>query len=401
MGFPATAKRLDVRWKECPSNLARALHQALHSQDSTYLNDVKLVAAADGGCFQANQMVLASASPFLKQLLLELKEEEPVLVLTGVKAQTLQDLLTFVYLGEVKLGPTRVASLLSLAQTLDIYALKELETRNQPPPPFTGLSLLASAALTTASAEDHFNDENDPHVFTPSANSIISAHHNSNAGAINLSMKNNDAEIEIEDNSRQMSILNIPDPNHFKWKRAFMHCISPPTSFSSMQCNEILQSASDQADRSPPPLAIDMTDSSISANDHHPSILPMLPATPSPSPSSLVGTPSCFGESSSPASAMLEEVKSSSSPLMTALEEPKSLSMSSTSNEGKRWKSRQPKLCIHCDRYFSNQFNLKQHILNMHTVGGDVRCDKCNKTVKNKWYLRRHQVTHHNAPLKK
>ena len=42
-----------------------------------------------------------------------------------------------------------------------------------------------------------------------------------------------------------------------------------------------------------------------------------------------------------------------------------------------------------------------QHILNMHTVGGDVRCDKCNKTVKNKWYLRRHQVTHHNAPLKK
>ena len=363
MGFPAqtkqvTSKRLDVRWKECASNLASALHQALHTPT---WNNVKLVAASDGGCFHASQMVLASASPFLKQLLLELKEEEPVLVLTGVKAQTLQDLLTFVYLGEVKLGPTRVASLLSLAQTLDIYALKELETRNQPPPPFTGLSLLASAALTTASAEDHFNDENDPHVFTPSANSIISAHHNSNAGAINLSMKNNDAEIEIEDNSRQMSILNIPDPNHFKWKRAFMHCISPPTSFSSMQCNEILQSASDQADRSPPPLAIDMTDSStISANDH-PSIIPELPATPSPSPSSLVGTPSCFGESSP----MLEE-KSSSSPLLIqsemALEEPKSLSLSSTSNEGKRWKSRQPKLCIHCDRYFSNQFNLKQVI---------------------------------------
>merc|ERR1719192_2735323 len=76
-------------------------------------------------------------------------------------------------------------------------------------------------------------------------------------------------------------------------------------------------------------------------------------------------------------------------------------SSQSSNGEGKRWKSRQPKLCIHCDRYFSNQFNLKQHILNMHTVGGDVRCDKCNKTVKNKWYLRRHHVTHHNAPLKK
>lgn len=391
MGFPAqtkqvTSKRLDVRWKECASNLASALHQALHTPT---WNNVKLVAASDGGCFHASQMVLASASPFLKQLLLELeKEEEPVIVLTEVKAETLQDLLTFVYQGEVKLGPTRLASLLSLAQTLDIYAIKELETstthalsypRRSSPPPFTGgLSLLASAALT---AEDQYhhghlvNDENDPHVFTPSSNSI-SAHSNANAGAMNLSMKNNDYNsMEIEDNSSSrerivnnsrlvmpMSILNIPDPNHFKWKRAFMHCISP-ASFSSGMAAE-MQSASDALspnDRSPPPLAIDMTDSStISANDH-PSIIPELPATPSPSPSSLVGTPSCFGESSP----MLEE-KSSSSPLLIqsemALEEPKSLSLSSTSNEGKRWKSRQPKLCIHCDRYFSNQFNLKQVI---------------------------------------
>ena len=36
-------------------------------------------------------------------------------------------------------------------------------------------------------------------------------------------------------------------------------------------------------------------------------------------------------------------------------------SLSQSSNgEGKKWKSRQPKLCVHCDRYFSNQFNLKQ-----------------------------------------
>ena len=32
-------------------------------------------------------------------------------------------------------------------------------------------------------------------------------------------------------------------------------------------------------------------------------------------------------------------------------------SLSQSSNgEGKKWKSRQPKLCVHCDRYFSNQF---------------------------------------------
>ena len=42
-----------------------------------------------------------------------------------------------------------------------------------------------------------------------------------------------------------------------------------------------------------------------------------------------------------------------------------------------------------------------QHILNMHTVGKELQCEICDKKVKNKWYLRRHHVTHHGAPLKK
>ena len=42
-----------------------------------------------------------------------------------------------------------------------------------------------------------------------------------------------------------------------------------------------------------------------------------------------------------------------------------------------------------------------QHILNMHTVGKELQCEICQKKVKNKWYLRRHHVTHHGAPLKK
>ena len=42
-----------------------------------------------------------------------------------------------------------------------------------------------------------------------------------------------------------------------------------------------------------------------------------------------------------------------------------------------------------------------QHILNMHTVGREMHCEICQKKVKNKWYLRRHHVTHHGAPLKK
>lgn len=68
---------------------------------------------------------------------------------------------------------------------------------------------------------------------------------------------------------------------------------------------------------------------------------------------------------------------------------------------GSNWKSRQPTECDFCKRMFSNKFNLKQHILNMHSTGGEVRCEQCGKLVKNKWYLRRHKVTHHGAPLRK
>jgi hypothetical protein len=174
------------------------------------------------------------------------------------------------------------------------------------------------------------------------------------------------------------SLLNIPDPATFKWRR----------------CSE-LQLEDGREEETPPPLAIDMTVSE-----------PVdLPATPSPSPSSLNGGGS--------ASYFMESSPTGMVPMAgEPLPIPNGLRYLSTSDEsfnpssgdhaeGKKWKSRQPKLCVHCDRYFSNQFNLKQHILNMHTIGGDVRCDKCNKTVKNKWYLRRHQVTHHNAPLKK
>jgi len=48
-----------------------------------------------------------------------------------------------------------------------------------------------------------------------------------------------------------------------------------------------------------------------------------------------------------------------------------------------------------------NKLYFFQHYMNMHTKGGEVKCDECGKMVKNKWYMRRHKVTHHGAPLRK
>ena len=37
----------------------------------------------------------------------------------------------------------------------------------------------------------------------------------------------------------------------------------------------------------------------------------------------------------------------------------------------------------------------------MHIQSQGVTCNLCNKVVKNKWYLRKHLVTAHGAPLKR
>ena len=61
----------------------------------------------------------------------------------------------------------------------------------------------------------------------------------------------------------------------------------------------------------------------------------------------------------------------------------------------------QPRVCNYCWKTFSNSFNLKQHIVNVHIQSQGVSCNVCDKVVKNKWYLRKHLVTAHGAPLKR
>lgn len=67
----------------------------------------------------------------------------------------------------------------------------------------------------------------------------------------------------------------------------------------------------------------------------------------------------------------------------------------------RQWSSRQPRVCPICNGLFSNKFNLKQHIVNVHTNSAGVECTLCKKVCKNKWYRRRHEVVVHGAPLKR
>lgn len=75
--------------------------------------------------------------------------------------------------------------------------------------------------------------------------------------------------------------------------------------------------------------------------------------------------------------------------------------LNSGSHPRNRWRCMQPRVCNYCWKTFSNSFNLKQHIVNVHVQSQGVSCSLCEKVVKNKWYLRKHLVTAHGAPLKR
>lgn len=454
-----------IRWKGFRTNVVATLERLCfdggHYEPTA---DVNLV-TSDGIRIRAHKLVLASGSDFLKHLLLDHEvsgQDVAVVMLCNIDSTAVHDLMCYLYRGQVSVGHERLVGLVAAGRALQIKGIMGVsvpppnssfqfdcnspplahfqplplaQLQQQPqttptwpafapsisnpltPPPITtttGLSLLANAALDSSSAEDHItmskkakrrkrmmasNDENSP-LCCSSGDSSSSS---SSSSAINLSMRPSggqpfgDLTSSVQTSTSTMppmaSLLTIPDPTALRLKRNASSASGPIV----------------MRDDTPPPLAIDMSASASAASN-------AMPATPSPSPSSSAphhhhhqGQSRLSLDSSFSSRETATPVSGIESPLPPLVMPGSPGSAGSSSNnvanancqEGKKWKSRQPKLCIHCDRYFSNQFNLKQHILNMHTVGGDVRCDKCNKTVKNKWYLRRHHVTHHNAPLKK
>ena len=328
---------MHIRWKGFATNLIDSLESLHH----TCTTDALLVSQRDGITFKVHRLVLASASDILKRILLE-HDDNPVILIDDVDRHTIEDLISYLYRGQVTLNPTRLAAFVSFGKAIALKGIGDLQNASfgQDPPLFTGLSLLASAAALNDGAGNGtnerkrrlssatFNDENDPH--------------NGSQCAINLSIRSGFTSHMEEKCPKSpalfpmTSLLNIPDPATFKWRRCSEHPLE------------------DGREEETPPLAIDMTVSE-----------PVdLPATPSPSPSSLNGggSSSYFMESSPTGM-----VPMAGEPLPI----PNGLRYLSTSDEsfnpssgdhaeGKKWKSRQPKLCVHCDRYFSNQFNLKQ-----------------------------------------
>ena len=93
--------------------------------DSSVLKDVQL-GCSDGSCLQAHRLILATFSPYFRQVLAACKEPTPTILLPDVSATVMEVLLEFMYTGNVRVKKDIVCELEKANKVFRITDLDKL-----------------------------------------------------------------------------------------------------------------------------------------------------------------------------------------------------------------------------------------------------------------------------------
>ena len=119
-------RNLNIRSADFKDNAKLILGDLRHSND---FSDVTLV-CEDGRQVEAHKVILASSSPFFKNLLARNKHSHPLVFMRRVTSEVLLAILDFVYLGETSLPEQGLDFFLALAQELQLKGLSGKTTED-------------------------------------------------------------------------------------------------------------------------------------------------------------------------------------------------------------------------------------------------------------------------------
>ncbi|KAJ1525798.1 hypothetical protein ONE63_009001 [Megalurothrips usitatus] len=114
----SSAQLYNLGWSDFDSSLKCAV-KGLRSRGD--LVDVTL--SAGGKTFPAHKLVLSAASNLFLELLKVTPCQHPVILLAGIGSDELEQVLDFVYTGEVSVRPAELSALLQAAHVLNIHGL--------------------------------------------------------------------------------------------------------------------------------------------------------------------------------------------------------------------------------------------------------------------------------------
>ena len=114
-----SSEKLCLKWNDFQENLNSALGDLRNDQDFA---DVTL-ACEDGTQIQVHKVILASSSPFFKEMLKRNKHPHPLIYMRGLKAQDLVAMVDFLYFGEANVNEESLDVFLGLAEELKLKGL--------------------------------------------------------------------------------------------------------------------------------------------------------------------------------------------------------------------------------------------------------------------------------------
>ena len=128
------SEELCLQWSDFKDNIISSFGILRKEND---FSDVTLV-SGDGHQVDSHKMVLASGSPFFKNILKGNKQSHPLIYMRGLKSDDLFSILDFLYSGEANVPQENLESFLAIAQELKVMGLvgdanhKEVEQRVEP-----------------------------------------------------------------------------------------------------------------------------------------------------------------------------------------------------------------------------------------------------------------------------
>ena len=115
------AEKFCLKWNDFQDNVSKTFKK-LRSTDHFY--DVTLV-SDDQQQMSAHKVVLASCSEYFKNVLTSNKHSNPMLCLSGVTREDLQNMLDYIYYGEIQIYQDNLDTFLDVAQRFQLEGLMQ------------------------------------------------------------------------------------------------------------------------------------------------------------------------------------------------------------------------------------------------------------------------------------
>ena len=113
------SEKLCLKWNDFQENVNAAFGNL---REDNEFADVTL-ACEDGQQIEAHKVILAASSPFFQNLLKGNKHSHPLIYMRGIKSETLQAIIDFLYFGEANVYQGNLESFLTVAEELKLKGL--------------------------------------------------------------------------------------------------------------------------------------------------------------------------------------------------------------------------------------------------------------------------------------